>query len=238
MGRGYLRAGGETARLAAMPEAKPKQRLEKLLDRSRQGCQSSEAELQAELLEIGSKLAQRPARRERIDREDLEQQGRLFALEAARRYRPEGRLDFWRFLLFKVRQWLSEWCARQRALCGQYLHLPRSVWRDLSRMHRAEARLPVPETEAVARESRLPRRRVEELQGLKELKGDRSSVPPDPLEEVVGRERAEVALRALGDLTPAQRRALQDPRRRGKALAKLSVHPEVRRLEQDSPRAA
>lgn len=212
-----------------MKRKAPKPNLEKLRRQAEAGCRQASGRLQAELLEIGGALAASPARRERLEAEDLCQQAGLYALEAWRSYDPQGRLDFRSYLLLKVKQGLAEYCARQRPLHGHYLGLPRSVWRDLKKLSGAEIRKAG--REAIAEESRLSGERVRALQGLRQLKGDRSEVPPEPWEQVLQREQAEALHEAVRDLPRGHREGLSDPRRRHKALAQLSAHPRLRSLQ-------
>lgn len=171
-------------------------------------------------------LAGAAARREtNLEYEDIYQQACLAALEAKQDCpdltAPEAAV--------RVRGAISEFCADYRSSC---MRLPRSVWRQLSRVKAAKDRLPRGSEEELAREAGVSVRQLLFLSSLGEAEWQEPASDCDPLQQLIRKEETERLIRALRRLSPAQRGNLASPlpHRRKRALAALSADRELARF--------
>jgi len=132
-------------------------------------------------------------------RDDLEQEGRLALLEAARSFDPQRGVPFNSWAARIVRARISDAGARLRAPGGVPMRLPRHIWRQLAQQHQTSPG-------EVQQQQRLGR--IASLRAVPAGLGDELVGAPDPADTVQRRHDDLCVMRSLRRLPRRDREAI------------------------------
>jgi len=162
-------------------------------------------------------------------RDDLEQEGRLALLEAARSFDPQRGVPFTAWAAGIVRARISDAAARLRTPGGVPMRLPRHIWRQLAQQ-REGTRRQQERLDRIASLRAVPARHCDALVGA-----------PDPADTVQRRVDDLRVMRSLRRLPKADREAIAvsvlglpgrppTSAQRRRALDRLAVQVRARRI--------